>query len=94
MKLTVTIKTGIADLQLSELSVYPNPTSGIVHLDFSRLPALGTRLQVYNQLGQTITIKHIDGQNSILDLSAHPAGMYLIKVDSDGATHTKKIILR
>lgn len=94
MKLTVTIKTGIADLQLTEFSVYPNPTSGIVHLDFSRLPALGTLLQVYNQLGQIITIKHIDRYNSILDLSAHPAGMYLIKVDSGGANHTKKIILR
>lgn len=94
MKLTITIKTGFADWKLSDLSVYPNPTSGIVHLDFSSLPTPGTQLQVYNQLGQTIAVKYIDKQNSTIDLSAHPAGMYLIKVNSDGATHTKKIILR
>lgn len=94
MKLTVTINTGVADWQLSGLRVYPNPTSGIVHLDFSRLPAVGSLLQVYNQLGQTIAIQQINKQNSVLDLSAHPAGMYLIKVNSDGASQTKKIILR
>jgi hypothetical protein len=75
-------------------SVYPNPTGGIVHIDFDRLPAMGTLLQVYNQLGQTIAFRQIDQQNSVIDLSAHPAGMYYIKVNSDGATQTEKIILR
>lgn len=94
MTLTITIKTGIADWQLVRLSVYPNPTSGKVHLDFDRLPAVGTLLQVYNQLGQTIAIRQIGEQNSVIDLSAHPAGMYYIKVNSEGKTQTEKVILR
>lgn len=94
VKLTITIKTGIADWKLAKLSIYPNPTSGIVHLDFNRLPAIGTLLQVYNQLGQTIAIRQIDEQNSSIDLSAHPAGMYYFKVNSDGSSYTEKIIRR
>ena len=94
MELTITIGTGITDWQLSMLRIYPNPTSGIVNLDFDHLPAMGTLLQVFNQLGQTIAIRQIDQQNSVIDLSEHPAGMYYLKVNSNGKIQTEKIILR
>lgn len=94
MELIVTIGTGITDWQLAKVKFYPNPTHGKLNVEFDRMPAKETLLQVFNQLGQKVAIRRIDQQNSEIDLSEHPAGMYYIKVDSDGKIQTEKIILR
>lgn len=94
VELTITIKTGIADLTLSAVKFYPNPTNGLVNVEFNSLPEMGTTIQVFNQLGQSVMIRKADAQTNQLNLSTSPSGLYYIKVITEKAYRTEKIILR
>ncbi|HDR50487.1 MAG TPA: T9SS type A sorting domain-containing protein [Mariniphaga anaerophila] len=92
--LTVSIKTGLTDLTLSSLKLYPNPTSDFVNIRFDSLPEKETKIQVYNQLGQSILIMQARETVTRVNLSPNPAGLYYIKITSNGFSKTEKIILR
>lgn len=94
VELTITVKTGIVEMMLSNVKLYPNPSHGIVNVEFNRLPEMGTIIQVYNQLGQSILIRQASSQVSQLNLENNPAGLYFIKITSDNTSCTEKVILR
>lgn len=54
-------------------------------------------LEVYNNLGQLVKTKHVDGNagsNSInFELNGLTSGIYLVKVKVDNASSTKKLII-
>lgn len=79
---------GISDTNLPELSIYPNPTSGILH--FKGITD-GTLISIYDTIGKNIlnTTLAID---TPLDVSALENGVYLIKFD--GKDKTFKFIKR
>jgi hypothetical protein len=94
VKLIITVKVGISDFEFASLKVYPNPTSGLVNIEFNSLHEKETKVQVYNQLGQRILIQQAVDQNMELDLSSNPAGIYYITISSEKIYRTEKIILR
>jgi hypothetical protein len=94
IELTVTIKTGIEDLTLNAVKFYPNPTSGLVNVEFNSFPELGTTIQVFNQLGQSVMIRKAENQINQLNLSSNPNGLYYIKVITSKTSRTEKVILR
>lgn len=94
VKLTITVKTGIEDLLLGAVKFYPNPATGVVNVEFSRLPEMGTTIHVYNQLGQSVHIRRADSSINQLNLSDCTPGIYYIKVISEKASRTEKVILR
>jgi hypothetical protein len=94
VKLTITVKTGIEDLTLSTAKIYPNPTNGLVNVEFYNLPEIGTTIQVFNQLGQSVMTRKADTQINQLDLSNNPNGLYYIKINTEKASRTEKVILR
>ena len=94
VELTVTIKTGIEDLTLNAVKFYPNPTSGLVNVEFNSFPESGTTIQVFNQLGQSVMIRKAENQINQLNLLPNPNGLYYIKVITDKAFRTEKVILR
>ncbi|MGY6649022.1 T9SS type A sorting domain-containing protein [Wenyingzhuangia sp. IMCC45574] len=71
------------------LSIYPNPTSGVVHVNSE----LGDTIKVYNSSG--VLIESIIGTQSkinSIDLSIYGSGVYFVSIHkSDGVT-VKKII--
>lgn len=93
--LTVTIKTGITDVMKSNsLKLYPNPTTGLITLEFNHISEVGEKIEVYNPLGQIILKTLVNSQTNLLNLSNYPSGTYYIKTISENDTHTEKIILR
>ena len=81
---------GIANTDLSNLIVWPNPSSGIfeiVGLDEASL------IQVVDVSGRTIFENRINaGSKVTLDLSDDQAGIYLLRVTTTSGTTTKRII--
>jgi hypothetical protein len=94
VKLTITVKTGIEDLMLSTVKFYPNPTNGFVNVEFYSFPEIGTTIQVFNQLGQSVMTRKADAQINQLNLSNYPNGLYYIKITTKKASRTGKVILR
>jgi hypothetical protein len=93
--LTITIKTGLSDdVLLSAVKFYPNPTTGLVNVEFNSFPEIGTTIQVFNQLGQIVQTKQANSQINQLNLSNNPVGLYYIKVASKKDSRVEKIILK
>ncbi len=86
------------DKPSGEFSVYPNPTSGLVNiggLNFETLiPGDDLRVTVLNHAGKMIIDRRIHSLEGVeIDLSAHKAGLYLIRIFTGESYFTKQIIL-
>lgn len=63
------------------VSIYPNPTNGLVTIV---APEVGFTYKVTNMLGQIVALKKVLDQEVSLDLSLMSAGMYQIELYVDG----------
>ncbi|NHM04396.1 LamG-like jellyroll fold domain-containing protein [Flavobacterium celericrescens] len=73
----------------SNLSLYPNPTSGIVNISYDKEIS---NVSVYNLLGQNVLNQEGKGLEIQLDLSTLASATYFVKITSEGATKTIKVI--
>ncbi len=60
----------------SELSIFPNPNSGIFDIKFNKAFP-GCSIEIYNNMGQLILNNDLKNQ---IDLRNHPDGLYFLKV--------------
>jgi hypothetical protein len=72
------------------ISVYPNPTNGIVTIS-SGSASLVT-LEVYSITGELIS-SHAFTENYILDMSAVSSGIYILKLQNEGQQITNRLIV-
>jgi len=73
--------------------IYPNPTTGIVNMQFGEKPESDFWISVYNSSGALISKINVEGQEQAIDLSGNPPGIYLIKIDQKNSK-TYKVILQ
>ena len=76
-----------------ELTISPNPSTGLFNLSFFE-PLKGmVVIEVYNAIGQKVHQEVIENkQEQELQLSNLPSGTYILKVSSNGNIISKKII--
>jgi len=80
---------GTNDFDTSQIMVYPNPTSGILHIQ-SNLTI--EKIEIYSLTGQLLKKEY---STSELNLSNLNKGVYLMKISPEkGTSLTKKIILK
>ena len=81
---------GLDDIELvdSSISVYPNPTQGIITIT-SKFQI--ETVDVYSILGHKVAEFTNSSQ---LDLSQLTSGVYLLKIKAEGKTTTKKIVIK
>src|SRR5574343_400714 len=78
------------------VSVYPNPSNGIVNVDLQGALAQTATLEVYNAMGQLVISKNyneVSGKFDV-DLSGNAAGVYTIKLIANGEVVTKRVVLQ
>ncbi|TKG90730.1 T9SS type A sorting domain-containing protein [Puteibacter caeruleilacunae] len=73
------------------IKVYPNPTSGALKVDVAGNVKNGL-LMIYSIKGSLIVKKPVHTGVTNIDLTKHPAGVYLMKVNIDGKLSDWKII--
>ena len=76
------------------ITIFPNPTSGIVHIVLNQAnPASAVQLDFYTLLGNKIMTKTIYGSNiHPFSLADKPAGIYLVRARSESYTETTRIV--
>lgn len=78
--------------------VYPNPSTGIVHLAINGFTGQRLELQVLNVIGSVVYRETIielnDRYTKTLDLSKFANGLYYVKLDSESASEMCKLIIR
>jgi hypothetical protein len=85
-----------ADL-LTDLRVFPNPTSGLLDVRLELPEASALRATVYDLTGRQLQAYDFGRQlrlNEQLDFSAFPAGIYLLRLHTVDAARTVRIIKR
>ncbi len=82
----------------SELSLYPNPSSGQVQLQFTAFEAGEASIEVLDLSGKVVhraAANVFSGENNnTLNLSGLSEGMYLVQVEMNGQRITQKLMLR
>lgn len=73
--------------------VFPNPTTSHVTLTTTETSFYPTdRVVVYNVVGELLYTSTISGQETEIDLSLYPGGMYFIRTSIRGASSTFKVL--
>ena len=80
---------GIHDMQ-QQVSIYPNPTSSDVTLDLSGLNA--RTVELFSMNGQLLNSVIPTENVMTLSLSQYAAGIYFVRIYSDNAVTTQKIV--
>jgi hypothetical protein len=81
------------------LLVYPNPSTGIVHLTINNLQGKKVELSVLNVIGsvmyrETLTEMN-DRYTKMLDLSKFANGLYYVRLEADNTTsQICKLVIR
>ena len=87
---TVNAFVGIETLQQKGISIYPNPTNGIVNFDFTDNST--QKLSISDITGKQVIEKTEIKQNEQIDLSGFESGIYIISIQTDNEIFTTKII--
>jgi hypothetical protein len=88
-----TTNTGeIAMSKQSQVQVYPNPASSIIHLVKGGKKLKGSDISIYNVAGQCLLNKEIPESGKV-DVSALKEGFYVLKVNSLRTSKTLKLMI-
>jgi hypothetical protein len=75
--------------QVAFATVRPNPTAGLFTITGEGLK----QIEIYDALGQEIASVKAKGDQTIIDLTGQPAGVYLVSVtDTEGRRCVKKLV--
>lgn len=78
------------------VNVYPNPSSNVMNVDVRSAETAAVQVRLINVLGQELrtasgNIAGAGELNLSFDVSALPAGMYFVEINSNGSTTTKQV---
>ena len=80
------------------LVVYPNPSTGIVHLTISGLEGRKVEVSIINVIGTVMYHETLTELNErftkTLDLSRFANGLYYVKLEADNSSQLCKLVIR
>lgn len=91
--LIITNNIQIQDIAFAK--VYPNPTNGLINLEFNSIQNLFIEFSVYNTFGEIFyKEKYLyDDKNTQLDLTFLPSGFYLVELKINSKKELFKLII-
>ena len=78
------------DYQTNDFTIFPNPTSGKIMLDFTDNNI--KQIWIYDLTGKTLVEKSDIQQNEIIDLSGFESGVYIINIKTDKEIFITRIV--
>lgn len=86
--------SSIEDSEISEVLIFPNPTSGIFSIDASHLNFGDVQVNLYNAQGAIIEQRRQSAEEMMyFDLSRHAQGVYYIQLLAGELVLFKKVVL-
>lgn len=83
------VNLGTGNFDKNSFTAYPNPVKDILNLSFTQ--NIST-VAVYNLLGQQVLFMRMNANKGQVDMSSLATGTYLVKVNSENAVKTVKVI--
>lgn len=91
------IITGIAHYDGSQFALYPNPTTGMVNVQFSmnNVQLEDVDIQIFDIYGKRLQVITVTDETMQIDLSSYAPGVYLIQMVGDGRViGVRKVVRR
>ena len=76
---------------MNSISIYPNPSSGTTFSVDTNLPVA---LSVFDILGKQVITTTVTPNNNTISIADLNSGIYLVKLEYEGKSSTKKLIKR
>lgn len=80
---------------IGKFSLAPNPTGGLLQLNAEMKQVAEVQAQLLDLMGRKIwesPVQTTQNLNETIDLSAYPAGLYLVRLRVDGQSVTRKVV--
>lgn len=87
VEVEVTLSTNGFDL--ASFRAYPNPVKDFFTVSYNKEI---TNVTVVNMLGQTVFAKTVNATDTQIDMTSLPTGNYFVKVTTEGAVKTVKVV--
>lgn len=82
-------KLSVSEATKNEITVFPNPTSDFININTTE----GIKsIKLYDVKGGLVISQPLSNKNPRLDISTLPKGNYLLTIETNAGTETKKII--
>ncbi|MBP3716289.1 MAG: DUF333 domain-containing protein [Paludibacteraceae bacterium] len=85
--------SGFGNEESNDISVYPNPTTGIFTLHFGEKEG-DKQVYISNISGKLVYSNTFEGNEVQIDMTGKPTGIYLVRIVSEGEVNVLQIILR
>ncbi|MCX6305045.1 MAG: T9SS type A sorting domain-containing protein [Bacteroidetes bacterium] len=82
--------TGLNEPRESGLSLYPNPVTTNLTIDFRDLDCTGKDIEVCDLQGKIMFAAYSSEYKVILNTAAYPAGLYILKVKTENSSIARK----
>jgi lysyl endopeptidase len=88
-----TVKLTVNPLAEEPLTIYPSPSNGLVHINFSRKVET-PKVQIYDLLGNRVTglkLERVDDGLFVINFSGMKNGLYFISIQDNETFVTRRI---
>lgn len=93
-----TVATAIESLDFDRnISLYPNPTNGVIQIAFENITQSQCKIEVYNSIGSIVYNEELSKVNETIhkiDLSNFSKGMYFVKISTSKESCVKNLIIK
>jgi hypothetical protein len=81
--------SGVKVVNGKELSVYPNPTTGVLNINAT---AANATVEFYNAMGQNVMSKSLTNGANAIDMTGLSSGVYSVRIIQNGTATITKVI--
>jgi len=79
---------------ISSLNLFPNPSSGLVKIEYSGNKNENKNIEIFDMLGKLVYTNTFNSNSFNIELSSLPKGVYTFRLKDREQTHHKKLILQ
>ena len=90
-EITLSITTGINDINDLTTNIYPNPVSNVLNIELQETSNYTIRLT--NLLGKEFIVKEFNGSSITIDVSQLEKAVYILRISNGKAITTKQIVV-
>ena len=87
------VTLGLNENVLSGVKVYPNPTTGVVTVDLSKIDGINGEINVLNMMGAVVANQKVSAALTQFDLSQKANGIYFVEVVTEAGKAVYKLNL-
>jgi hypothetical protein len=98
MQIMVESHTGINQIQIDDINIYPNPSLDIFNIEFSSLITQNLQVKIINSIGEVVFIDNLENYigeyKKQINLKEYSKAIYLLKIQTNDGIINKKLILQ